>query len=538
MPTYKLTLSFNANGGTGAPNSVTQTVTSTGASVIVTATIPSTIPTRYGYNFSYWSGNGSGYQPSATVSYRFGDTGIDQQQTIYFSAVWVQSNSTWGTTPSSVQLDGSTSYTFNVNKASVADHHTIKLTLGSATLTYTNVNTSQSVTFPTTWQEQLPNSASGSITATLTTYNASDKKIGSVVTKTITAIVPSSVVPTLSITHEAVNSNATISGWGILLQGFSQIRFTATAAGAGGSTISAITFSGVSLQQTGTAITATSSVLSVTGAQTWTITAKDSRGRTASTTYTETVYEYTPPSISTVTARRCRSNGTIDEAAGTYALFNGVYSYSDANSHNTLTELIESKVHSGSTWTTLANSYTSGTDSVVGGSLDADKTYDIRLTITDALGNSAQFSVFVPSVQGFALGLKNDRARFGGVPVRAGLQIDWDIFLGNRKLLSQLWSGTWSSGDLTVDGISDYTIFLVTMDGQATLMFVTRYVYPGNNIVYFRGEGGYAVSSSSETRYYLNATMVGDTLTMVDCHSINYSGTRTARTVNSIIGVI
>lgn len=537
MATYKLTLSFNANGGTGAPNSVTQTVTSTGASVIVTATIPSTIPTRYGYNFSYWSGNGGGYQPSATVSYRFGNTGIDQQQTIYFSAVWVQSNSTWGTTPSSVQLDGSTSYTFNVNKASIADHHTIKLTLGSATLTYTNVNTSQAVTFPTTWQEQLPNSASGSITATLTTYNASDKKIGSVVTKTITAIVPSSVMPTLSITHEAINSNATISGWGILLQGFSQIRFTATAAGAGGSTISAITFSGVSLQQTGTATTATSSVLNATGSQTWTITARDSRGRTASTTYTETVYAYTPPSISTASAKRCDSVGTINEATGTYALFNAVYSYSTANNHNTLTQVIDSKLHSGSTWTTRANSYTSGTNVVIGGgAFDADKTYDIRLTITDSLGNSATYSVFLSSVQGFALGLKNDRARFGGVPVRSGLQIDWDIWLGDRKVLTSLWTGSWSSGDLTIDGISQYTLFIVRMSGQGTQMLVS--VYDDGSGVYFRGFGGYSPSSTNEVVYYLNATMSGDTLTMVDCHSAQAIGTRTAHTVCEIIGVI
>lgn len=537
MATYRLTLTFNANGGSGAPGSVSQTVTSSSASVLVSVTIPSTVPTRSGYNFAAWSGNGGSYQPSSSVSYRFSNLGIDQQQTIVMSAVWTAQTSTWGSTPSSVQLNGSTSYTFNINKASVADHHTVKFTLGTESLTFTNVNTSVSTTFPESWQTQIPNSTTGTITATLTAYTASNSKIGSV-TKSVTANVPSGVVPTISVTSSRVNDNATVAGWGILLQGFSKISFTATASGTNGSTISVITFSGAGLSQSGSSTTATSNTLSVTGSQTWTITARDSRGRTASTTYTETVYEYTPPSISTVSARRCRSDGTIDESAGTYALFNAEYAYSSANGNNTLAEVIDSKIHSGSTWTTLANSYTSGANDVVGGSLDADKTYDIRLTITDALGNSAQFSVFLASVQGFALGLKNDRARFGGVPVRAGLQIDWDIFLGDRKLMSELWTGSWSGGDLTVSGISNYTIFLVTMDGQATLMFVTRYVYPGNNIVYFRGEGGYAVSSSSETRYYLNATMVGDTLTMVDCHSINYSGTRTARTVNSIIGVI
>ena len=190
-------------------------------------------------------------------------------------------------------------------------------------------------------------------------------------------------------------------------------------------------------------------------------------------------------------------------------------------------------MHSGSTWTTRANSYTSGTNVVIGGgAFDADKTYDIRLTITDSLGNSATYSVFLASVQGFALGLKNDRARFGGVPVRSGLQIDWDIWLGDRKILTSLWTGSWSSGDLTVDGISQYTLFIVRMDGQGTQMLVSLYG------TYWRGDGGYAVSSSNEAHYYVSATLSGDTLTMVDCHSINGSGTRTARTVIEIIGVI
>jgi hypothetical protein len=542
MADYTLILSFNANGGSGAPSNVSHTTSSTGSSVTVGANIPSTRPTRYGYNFGGWSGNGGTYQPSANVSKtftrQFDDQGniINQSATIYFSAIWYVQISSWRSTPSSVQLNGTTEYTFNVNKLATVDHHTVTFKLGSQTLTYTNVGTSVTTTFPTSWQSQLPNATSGSITCTLTSYNSGGSKLGST-SKTITGNVPSSVVPTLSVTHERINSNSTVAGWDILLQGFSRIKFTATAAGAGGSTISAITFSGSGVQQTGTATTVTSSVLNATGSQTWTITAKDSRGRTASSTYTETVYGYTPPSISTASAKRCDSVGTINEATGTYALFNAVYSYSTANNHNTLTQVVDSKLHSGSTWTTRANSYTSGTNVVIGGgSFDADKTYDIRLTITDTLGNSATYSVFLASVQGFALGLKNDRARFGGVPVRSGLQIDWDIWLGDRKVLTSLWTGSWSSGNITVDGISQYHLCIVRMSEQGTQMLVS--VYDDGSGIYFRGFGGYSPSSTNEVGYYLNATMSGDTLTMVNCHSINASGTRTAHTVCEIIGVI
>ena len=443
MADYTLKLSFNANGGYNAPQTVTQTVSSTAATVTVTAQIPSQRPLKTGYTFLGWSGNSSTYQPNANVSKtftrQFDDQGniVSQSANIYFSAMWAANTSYWGSVPSSVMLDGSTSYTFNVNKAATVDHHSVVFQFGDEALEYENVGTSVSATFPLSWCAEIPNNTSGTITASLTSYNANGIQIGNPVTMTLTGNVPSTVVPTLSITHTRINSNATINGWNVLVQGFSAISFTASASGAGGSTVSSISFTGAGLQQTGTATTAQSSVLNVTGSQTWTVTVTDSRGRTETQTYTETVYAYTPPSISTATARRCNSNGTINEATGTYALFNSDYSFSSVNGHNVTTQTIDYKLHTGSTWTNLANSYTSGSNAVVGGSFAADNTYDIRLTITDSIGNTAVYSVFLASVQGFAIGLKNDRARFGGVPTEAGLVVDWDAKFKGTLTLGQ-----------------------------------------------------------------------------------------------------
>lgn len=371
---------------------------------------------------TYWAGS--------TISKTFTRNGYAQAASVTLTALYTENvtASTWGTVPDSVILNGSTSYTFAIDKSSTVDHHTVSFSLGSESLTYNNVNTSQAVTFPLVWEEQLPNSASGQLVCTLTSFDSSNNQIGDPVTTTVTAWVAGWRVPTLSIAATRVNSNATVSGWDILLQGYSALTLSATAAGVGGSSISSIEFSGAGVQQAGTGTSATTSVLSATGSQTWTVKATDTRGRSATQTYTETVYAYTPPSISTATARRCTSGGTIDEATGTYALFNGTYSYSTAGGNNTVTQKIESKLHTGSTWTTQANSYTSEADVVIGaGAFDSDKTYDVRLTITDALSNTATYSVFVASVQGFAIGLKNDRARFGGVPTKAGLQIDWAV---------------------------------------------------------------------------------------------------------------
>lgn len=71
------TLSYNANGGSGAPAS--QKVTGVGSA---TATISSTTPTRTGYNFNGWATSASGsaiYQPGGSIT-------ISKNTTLY--AVW------------------------------------------------------------------------------------------------------------------------------------------------------------------------------------------------------------------------------------------------------------------------------------------------------------------------------------------------------------------------------------------------------------------------------------------------------------------
>lgn len=459
---YTLTVYYNANGGSGAPSTQVFSTSSVANSVTVSGTISSTRPFKAGYTFACWTSSMGTYWSGGTISKKFTRNGSAQSASVTLTAQYTQNvtASTWGTIPSSVILNGSTEYTFNINKSSTVDHHSVSFTLGSQSLTYNNVSTSQAVTFPLVWEEQLPNSASGQLVCTLTSYNSSNVQIGNPVSTTVTAWVAGWRKPTLSITASRVNSNSTVDGWDILLQGYSAISFTATAAGIGGSSIASIEFSGAGVQQTGTATTATSSVLTVTGSQTWTVTATDTRGRTASQTYTETVYAYTPPSISTASARRCTSGGTIDEATGTYALFSAVYSYSTANGNNTLSQIIDSKLHTGSTWTTNANSYTSNTDAVIGGgAFDSDKTYDIRLTITDALGNSAVYSVFLASVSGFAYGLKNDRARFGGVPDKRGLTVDWNAYLPQLVQFGSKSAVTVSAGSTAAYNITYSTEF-------------------------------------------------------------------------------
>ena len=537
--TYTFYVHFDADGGSFPVSQVYNTETSAEVSVTVTVTIPSTLPTKSGYKFSYWNTTMGKYSAGNKISKTFTRNTTNQTYHVYATAVYVVDDtaSRWSTKPSSVLLDGSTSYSFTVSRGTGVDHHTMKFTLGSKSLTYTNVGNSKSVTFPSNWVEQVTTSTTGQIVATLISYNSSGGKIGSV-NSTVSGKVPTSIVPTLSITHERVNPNATVASWDILVQGYSKIKFTATAAGASGSTITKIVFSGANLQKSGTATTATSNVFTVNGTQTWTVTATDSRGRTATQTYSELIYEYSYPRLSSMEVYRCNSDGTLNGATGTHCLFTAHYGISRCNGNNSSSvRAVDSKLSTASTWTRVYSPYTVDTSVVLAGTYDVDKEYDIRFTVTDGLGNTLEEIAKLSTVMGFALGLKNDRARFGGIPYRAGLTIDWDTYidgavtLGNRQILKSLWTGSWSSGDITVDGLSNYTLFIVKMQGQGTAMLVTL------NGTYFRGDGGYAASSTIEAHYYINATLSGDTLTMVSCHSISGT-TQTDRTVIEIIGVI
>lgn len=433
--TYTLNVSYNANGGSGAPAAQSfSTQSASTTSIIVSGILSTRKPTRIGYRFLHWSVSGQDYNPGDTISRSYVYDGGDQTKSVTLVAQWAQlpAASTFGTVPSSVDLDGSTQYSFNIDKSSNAHHHSMLFSLGSESALYENIDASKNVTFPLTWNNQIPNSDSAPMTVTLTTYNSSGTQIGDPVSISVIANVPANIVPTLSITHQHVNDDAVVDGWDILLQGYSKIRFGATASGVYGASISAISFSGPNLQALGTAVSAVSDILTGAGSQTWTVSAVDTRGRATSVTYTETVYAYSPPTIKYASAKRCDQDGTLNEGEGLYGKFRATVAYSSANGNNDTTELLEYAEHGSAIYTTIANSYTSGADVVFGGGLlSLDDSFDVRLTVTDALGNEAVKTIMLSSVSGFALGLKNDRARFGGVPVRPGLQIDWPVFAPN-----------------------------------------------------------------------------------------------------------
>ena len=118
---YYAYLNYNANGGSGAPSSQSDSIYASSASGSKTFTISSTKPTKSGYEFQGWStSSGSStasYQPGSTISVSYGSS-----VTLY--AVWKQTytstlnfNANGGTgAPSALTYTGTTTsaHTFTI----------------------------------------------------------------------------------------------------------------------------------------------------------------------------------------------------------------------------------------------------------------------------------------------------------------------------------------------------------------------------------------------------------------------------------------
>ena len=166
----------------------------------------------------------------------------------------------------------------------------------------------------------------------------------------------------------------------------SKLSVSITAAGAQGSSISAyrtsidgVTYSGASFT-TNTLITA--------GSLTMTVTVTDSRGRTASTTRTVIVLDYSPPSLSQFAAERCNADGTAAQTDGTKVRISAKASGSSVGGKNTLACTVYYKLSNAESWVstvtlTPSNYAISETNRLLSPTFDALSSYDIKIRVQD-----------------------------------------------------------------------------------------------------------------------------------------------------------
>lgn len=206
-----------------------------------------------------------------------------------------------------------------------------------------------------------------------------------------TLIVPDSIVPTISgVTAEPVNGSA-LSDWNAYIQGYSGVKLTPFgASGTYGSTISSYVYSGAaSGTQNATSSSYSVSRIDNAGVLEYKVCAVDSRGRYSSpVSVSIEVVPYSRPNVTSATAERSTSSGTVD-GEGTYINVKIDGAFSSLEGKNALTVKCYYQKIGASTWTTGVSSMSLGTTYTIGGgNIDPNYSYQVKFVLTDALGST------------------------------------------------------------------------------------------------------------------------------------------------------
>lgn len=275
--------------------------------------------------------------------------------------------------------------TISTPRASGSFTHTLTYKFGNASGTIaTGVGTSYAWTVPLNLANQIPSSTSGTCTITCNTYNGSSL-IGTK-TVTLTLTVPSSVVPSISAVATS-DPTGMLGTYGAYVQGKSTCKITVTASGSYGSSISSysIVANGVTYTTNGS----TTGKLNTTGTNSISVTVTDSRGRTAKSSTSISVIGYANPTISTLSAYRCLSDGTADED-GAYMKVTLGASITALNNHNGKTIKLYYKKHTDASYTLSEtySAYSVATNKII--AADINSSYDVYATAQDNFATSSK----------------------------------------------------------------------------------------------------------------------------------------------------
>lgn len=254
---------------------------------------------------------------SITISASGGISGTSLQSTT-ISATVTLTTIPRATTPtfSGSKVMGK-SMTINLPRASSSFTHIVTYSFGNTGGRIADAaTTSVSWTPPISLASQIPNATSGTCTIGVGTYNGSTLIGTKEVSFSLT--VPDSVVPTISNVSITEATAGLAAKFGAFVQNKSTLSVAITASGAYGSTISVYQTSIQSVSYKGASFT--SGVITASGTISVVTTVTDSRGRTAQTSKSITVLEYSPPEISAFSAWRITSAGVASDDGNRLAM--------------------------------------------------------------------------------------------------------------------------------------------------------------------------------------------------------------------------
>lgn len=311
---------------------------------------------------------------------------------------------------------GTGSITINISRAATTLVHTVQYSHNNSS--WTTIGTEKTSATSVTWSPAytLINNIPGT-SATyylrVITYNGSSatRSVGNIV-KTITVKVPnnSTTKPTISSVTLTPYSSLSSPFNTIFIQGYTRVRAAISASGKYSATIAnyALTVSGTT--KSGSASTQTTdSAVSVSGTVSVKVTVTDSRGFTASSTQSITVYAYSTPTVvpytgnTAIIAARSLPDGTLSKSGTHLHIECGrkISTLAGNNQGKIEYVLLNRDNQQIATGTLSANNaaasryatFTSSTAVVE----DLTKTYTVQIIATDTFGNSTTYTVNIPT---------------------------------------------------------------------------------------------------------------------------------------------
>ena len=316
--------------------------------------------------------------------------------------------------------------TLTVTRAVSTFTHTIKLKCGSAaqvTVVTKSRATSIPYTPPLDWAVQNTSGISVNIAAEITTYNG-DTVVGTN-TATLTASIPASVRPTLSVSLSDTSGYQPTYGW---VQGKSALKATFSAAGSYGSIINAksLTIGGKAASPGG------ANALTGSGTMAVVATVTDSRGRTASVTQYITVNAYSGPVVQDLTFVRGSYTGSVwtENSMG-----------ADIKLTFTLSlQLAGNKASVEITGASTLTNQTNGAKTVYLVSFGTDTTIVVQVKATDSLGTTVTREITIPTISvPMNMNFTLPGVCFGGVAEHEKVvEFKWPILYLGKALLDYL----------------------------------------------------------------------------------------------------
>lgn len=467
-------LSYNANGGSGAPTA--QTVNQ-----YEWFTLRTGVPTRQYYDFVGWA-------TSATATVKQYDPGdsarIVSNMTLY--AVWKKSADVISTSNGTM----GSAMTLNITKIDNSYKDTITYQFGSATGTIASGTTATTLSWtpPTTLAAQIPNASSGSLVLTCSTYNAGGTLVGTSTT-TVTLSVPQSLAPTVSVAF--TDTNATCSAWGVYVQSRSTLSFVITASGQESATIASYrtTVNGTQYNSD----TFTTDVLLYNGSNSYTTLVTDSRGMVTTVTGTFNVVAYSTPTVSLTSCDR--NDSDAEQVDITFD-----FDVAPVSNNNTAQYAIDYKTKSSSTWTqgtAISCGGYSGTISDSLSSIDQGDEYDIRVRVIDAFQDAS-----VETEVGVSGNILLNQRHVGGAGILMKSQAQNQLDIGKQTVFHERVLAQFGSTVNSHSASGDYAkILTFGTDVQTSANFLAPMAdgtYAGNGVTAVVS-GGVATFSGTTT---------------------------------------